>query len=95
MDTYFDNNIWKIENLFKKSICVYYLRLMSISNLGQIIIAVLIRTLNNGLQINLLRFKWICKIREFLVHYFALISFTCICLATIDQYLVIHFLVSS
>jgi hypothetical protein len=60
---------------------------MSISNLGQIIVAILFRTLNNGFQINLLHFTWICKIRKFLIDYFALISFTCIYLTIIDQYL--------
>ncbi len=50
-------------------------------------VAVLFRTFNNGCQINCLHSTWICKIREFLVDYFTLISLTCICLATMDQYL--------
>jgi len=55
--------------------------------LGKILVAVLFRTLNNGCQINFLHSTWICKIREFLADYFTLISLTCICLATMDQYL--------
>ena len=73
-------------NIFIKNSSIFYLRLMSISNLGQIIVAVLIRTFNNGFQINLLRSSVGCKLREYFVHYFALLSFTFICLATISQF---------
>ena len=79
--------IFQTLRVFRESPGVFYLRIMSLSNIGQILVAVLFRTLNYGFQINLLRSSWICKTREFLVHFCALVSLTSICLATIDQYL--------
>jgi hypothetical protein len=72
---------------FRKTSCGFYLTTVSIANFGQMIVAVLIRTLNYGLNIDLLQSSWMCKIREYLVHFFALMTFTSICLATIDQFL--------
>lgn len=72
---------------FRRTTCGFYLTFLSISNFGQIITAVLIRTLNYGFRINLIGTTWTCKLRECFVHFFALASFTLICLATIDQFL--------
>ena len=72
---------------FRRTTCGFYLTFLSISNFGQIITAVLIRTLNSGFRINLIGTTWACKLRECFVHFFALASFTLICLATIDQFL--------
>jgi hypothetical protein len=71
---------------FRKTSCGFYLTIISIANIGQIITAVFIRTVNYGFSINLLQLPWICQMREFSVHYFALIAFTTLCLATIDQF---------
>jgi hypothetical protein len=72
---------------FRKTPCGFYLTIVSIANFGQVVLAVLIRTLNYGLNIDLLQSSWICKIREFSVPFFALMAFTSICLAIIDQFL--------
>ncbi len=72
---------------FRNTPCGFYLSTVSIANFGQILVGVLIRTLTNGFSIDLLQSSWICKIREFLVHFFALLAFTSICLATFDQFL--------
>jgi len=72
---------------FRKTSCGFYLTIVAISNFGQMITAVLIRTLNYGFSIYLIQTTWICKIREYSVVFFALMTFTSICLATIDQFL--------
>lgn len=72
---------------FRNTTCGFYLTTLSVANFGQTIVAVLIRTLNYGFNIDLLQSTGMCKIREFAVHFFALLSFTSICLATFDQFL--------
>lgn len=73
---------------FRQNSCAFYLIIMSISNVGQLISGLLTR-----LIINLTGIDWslesvfYCKFRWYFIHICALVSFTCICLATIDQYL--------
>ena len=60
---------------FRKTTCGYYLTIVSIANFGQLIVGVLIRTLNYGFSIDLLRTTWLCKLREFSVPFFCFIGF--------------------
>ncbi|CAF1016202.1 unnamed protein product [Adineta ricciae] len=73
---------------FRQSSCAFYLTIMSFLNIGQLISGLLTRIIINGY-----RNDWInssafyCKFRLYSLIVTALISLTCMCLATIDQYL--------
>jgi hypothetical protein len=73
---------------FRQSPCAFYLTIMSLTNIGQLITGLLSR-----LVINITGTNWTlisvfyCKFRWYCIDVCALISFTCISLATIDQFL--------
>ena len=74
---------------FRESSCAFYLTVMSIANIAQLVIGVLNRIMVSGFSIDAAsssafycKFSWYCGILC------ALISLTCMCLATIDQFLV-------
>ncbi|CAF0960591.1 unnamed protein product [Adineta ricciae] len=72
---------------FRESTCAFYLVIVSFANLGQLINGALIRLLISGYGIDwTISSRFSCKLRSFLSQYLSLISFTCLCLATIDQY---------
>jgi hypothetical protein len=72
---------------FRENTCAFYLIIMSIFNIGQLIIGSLSRIFNSGFGID-----WtvtslaFCKFRVYFLQTCSLISLTCLCLATIDQY---------
>ncbi|CAF3805938.1 unnamed protein product [Rotaria sp. Silwood1] len=72
---------------FRQSSCAFYLTIMSIVNVGQLITGLLARIMITGFGIDWTQTSLIfCKLRYFLFPIAALISFTSIILATIDQY---------
>ncbi|CAF1167196.1 unnamed protein product [Rotaria sordida] len=72
---------------FRQSSCAFYLTIMSIVNIVQLITGLLARIMITGFGIDWTQTSLIfCKLRYFLFPIAALISFTCITLATIDQY---------
>ncbi|CAF1522942.1 unnamed protein product [Adineta steineri] len=74
---------------FRESPCAFYLTIMSIVNVGQMITGLLARILTSGFNIDWsLTSLFYCKFRLYCFQVCALISMTCICLAIIDQYLI-------
>jgi hypothetical protein len=72
---------------FRQTPCVFYLTVASIVSIGQLLTSLLIRILSIGFFIDPTRISWLCKTRVFLIQFCALISLTCMCLATIDQFI--------
>jgi len=72
---------------FRESSCAFYLLIMSIVNIGQLITGLLSRIMITSFTIDWTQTSlFYCKIRQYLVQTAAAISFACACLATIDQY---------
>jgi hypothetical protein len=73
---------------FRENSCAFYLMAMSFLNIGQLITSLLPRILNLWFTID-----WsvvslaYCKVRIYCFQVCTLASFTCMCLATIDQFL--------
>lgn len=77
---------------FRQNSCAFYLAIMSIANIGQMITGLLARVMISGFAIDWsLTSSFYCKFRFCFFQICALISMTCICLATIDQYLATSF----
>lgn len=72
---------------FRQNSCAFYLTILSIVNIGQLITGLLSRILINGFAIDWTSTSlFYCKFRAFIFQTCTLVSFTCTCLATIDQY---------
>ena len=73
---------------FRENSCAFYLTAMSFLNLGQLLTSAFPRLMNLWFSID-----WsssslsYCKVRAYCFQVCSLASFTCMCLATIDQYL--------
>ena len=73
---------------FRKRSCAFFLTLMSIVNMGQLITSLRSRIAINGFGIDWTESSvFFCKARSYFLQFCALISFSCMCLATIDQFL--------
>lgn len=73
---------------FRESSCICYMIIMSCANVGQLITGLLTRILIAGFEIDLTQgSEFYCKFRVYCLQVCALVSLTCYCLATIDQYL--------
>ena len=73
---------------FRQSSCAFYLTIMSIVNIGQLLTGLLSRIMISGYDVDwTATSSFYCKFRYFLLQTCSLTSLTCICLATIDQYL--------
>jgi len=70
---------------FRETTCGFYLTIVSIFNAGQLL-SVLLRILQY-LNSNLTDSAALCKFRNFFTQFCALVSFTAMCLTTIDQFL--------
>ncbi len=72
---------------FRQSSCAFYLTAMSIVNIGQLITGLLSRIMITGFFIDWTESSLIyCKFRVFFSQICSLLSCTCLCLATIDQF---------
>ena len=73
---------------FRESSCAFYLTMMSFVNNGQMFLGLLLRILSVGFgidwSISILAY---CKLRYYFFQVCSLLSYTCMCLATIDQFL--------
>ncbi len=73
---------------YRRTPCTFYFLIGSIVNLIYIIVNLIIRIVSAEFGIDLVRTSLIwCRIRAFIIGSLSPISFTCSCLATIDQYL--------
>jgi hypothetical protein len=72
---------------YRRTPCTFYFLIASISNIADITINLISRIVMVGYGIDLTRTStsW-CKIRQFCLFTLSLITLTCSCLATIDQY---------
>jgi hypothetical protein len=74
--------------IFRENICVFYLIIMSLVNLGVLITGLLTRTMISGFSIDWTSSSlFYCKFRLYSLQTCTSITFTCLCLATIDQYI--------
>jgi len=72
---------------FRQSSCAFYLTILSIANINQLMAGLLSRIMITGFNIDWTQISlFYCKFRTFSFQVTTMISFTCICLATIDQY---------
>jgi hypothetical protein len=72
---------------FRQNSCAFYLTIMSIVNIGQLLTGLLTRIMTTGFGIDWAQASLVyCKFRYFVFSITSLISFTLFCLATIDQY---------
>lgn len=73
---------------FRENSCAFYLTAMSFLNLGQLLTSALPRLMNMCFSIDWSSSSlFYCKFRAYCFQVCSLASFTCMCLATIDQYL--------
>ena len=73
---------------FRQNSCAFYLMILSLFNMGQLLATVLSRIMITGFNIDWTeRSIFYCKFRTMFLHLCSLMSFTCMCLATIDQFL--------
>lgn len=73
---------------FRENSCAFYLTIMSIANIGQLLTGVLTRIMVSGFNIDTASSSvFYCKFSWYCIQLCVLTSFTCMCLATIDQFL--------
>jgi hypothetical protein len=73
---------------FRQNSCAFYLTVMSIVNVGQLFSGLLTRIMISGFNIDWTTSSlFYCKFRSFFLQLCLSTSFSCICLATIDQFL--------
>jgi len=72
---------------FRQSSCAFYLTIMSIVNIGQLLSGLLSRIMIAGFTIDWTQMSiFYCKFRITFFQLCSLMSYACLCLATIDQY---------
>jgi hypothetical protein len=72
---------------FRQNSCAFYLIIMSIVNIGQLLLGLFTRILIAGFGIDWTLTSLVyCKFRIPFLQLCSLMSYTCLCLATIDQY---------
>ena len=73
---------------FRESSCAFYLTIMSFVNISHLFTGLLTFIMINGFGINWTAMStFYCKFRPFYVQVSVLLSFTCMCMAIIDQFL--------
>src|SRR3984885_11187525 len=72
---------------FRQSSCAFYLTIMSIANIGQLLLGLFSRIMISGFNINWTQSSaFYCKFRLYCLQLCGLISFTSYCLGILDQY---------
>lgn len=72
---------------FRQNSCAFYLTVMSTVNVGQLITGLLSRIMITGFSIDWTQTSVVyCKFRLYLFQTWSLLSCTCLCLATVDQF---------
>ncbi|CAF0964557.1 unnamed protein product [Adineta ricciae] len=73
---------------FRLNSCALFLIFMSFVNIGQLLTSLLSRILISGFSINLTETSFeYCKFRTYCLQVCSLTSFTCMCFATVEQFL--------
>jgi len=72
---------------FRENTCAFYLSIMSFVNIGQLLTGLFSQIMIDGFNIDWTQISWYCKFRVYILQFCALMSYTCMCLATIDQFL--------
>jgi hypothetical protein len=70
---------------FRETSCAFYLTVVSIVNIAQLLIALFVRVLSEGFNTDIRNISWVCKIQIYMAGWCILVSMTVMCLATIDQ----------
>ena len=84
----FDAIIFLSLKTFRENSCAFYLTALAFLNTGQLISSLFPRLMNLWFAIDWSTTSLVyCKIRAYIFQLCSLISFTCMCLATIDQFL--------
>jgi hypothetical protein len=74
---------------FRQNTCALFLTIMSFVNIGQLLTSLFSRILITGFMIDWTETSlFYCKFRSYCLQVCTLTSYTCICLATVDQFLV-------
>jgi hypothetical protein len=74
--------------IFRENSCAFYLTMMSMVNIGQLLTGLLSRIMISGFDIDWTQISlFYCKFRTYIFQVTTLTSLVCLCLATIDQYL--------
>ena len=85
--SFFNTVVFLSLQTFRQSSCAFYLTVMSVVNMGQMLTGFMSRIAINGFDVDWTETSlFYCKFRYFVFQTCALLSVTCICLATIDQY---------
>lgn len=72
---------------FRENSCAFYLTIMSFVNIGQLITNLLFQIMIRGFSIDWTQISaFYCKFRIYLLQFCTLMSCTCMCLASIDQF---------
>jgi len=72
---------------FRENTCAFYLIIVSLFNIGQLLTGALSRLLISGFGIDwTITSVFYCKFRIYLGEMFSLVTLICLCLATLDQY---------
>jgi hypothetical protein len=73
---------------FRQNSCALFLTIMSFVNIGQLLTSLLSRILISGFMIDWTETSlFYCKFRNYCLQVCSLTSYTCMCLATMDQFL--------
>jgi hypothetical protein len=73
---------------FRQNSCAFYLTIMSIFNIGQLTTGLLTRIMISGFEVDwTLSSLFYCKFRIYFLQVTSLVSYSSMCLATVDQYL--------
>jgi hypothetical protein len=72
---------------FRETTCAFYLTCASILGLSQMMITLFVRILSDGFLVDPRKITWFCKIYQYGANWCYGVWLTCICLATIDQFL--------
>ena len=77
---------------FRENTCAFYLIIMSFVNIGQLLTSLLPRIMSTGFDIDwAVNSPLYCKFRIYILQLCTLMSYSCMCLATIDQFLTTSF----
>ena len=81
--------VFSTTRVYRKTPCTFYFLVASIVNIIYILFNFTTRIVGNiyGIDFSNMSMIW-CKTRQFLLYFLSLVTLTCSCLATIDQFLV-------
>lgn len=72
---------------FRQTICAFFLTILSMVNVAQLLTTPFVFILAEGFGIDPRKISWFCKFHYFLAQWSIFVSLSSLCLATIDQFL--------